>query len=329
MQSVPNNSHKQRHVLYLLATSAVILAAVGSLVVSFINAERSSFLPDAEIDLDATKPTGSSRGFIKDGDAEALRVAIAPVISPEKSLEIYRDFVEYLGRKLDRSTVYLTGQDYSEVNNMVRHNQCDIAFVCTYSFILGERDYGMKLLAIPEVNGKHVYHSYIITRKASTCSTLLDFRNKRFASSDVLSTSGWLYPMAWLKSQGMDLELFFEKQIITGSHDRSVYAVKSGIVDGAAVDSLVYEELLQKEPSLKNELKVIQKSDSFGMPPLVVPKQLSADLTAELRAVLFDMHKDSDGRKILEALSIDRFVTAETESYESVRLLRDNWEKSP
>ncbi len=36
---------------------------------------------------------------------EMLNVAIAPVISPEKSLEIYRDFVEYIAKKMGRAAI--------------------------------------------------------------------------------------------------------------------------------------------------------------------------------------------------------------------------------
>jgi phosphonate transport system substrate-binding protein len=294
---------------------------------SWVDNKSNRFEPDAYVDLEHVEV--SEHEAVAANKTQNLRVAIAPVISPEKSLEAYYDLVKHLGEKVGRPTVLLTGDDYSAVNNLMRLNQCDMALVCTYSFILGERNFDMKLLAIPEIYGQQVYRSYVIAPLSSTCSSLLDFRHRRFASSDVLSTSGWLYPMTWLKSKGMDLESFFSKHLITGSHDRSIQAVRAGVVDGAAVDSLVFEQLLRKDPELKNEVRIIQQSETFGMPPLVIPANLPPGTKDKLRGALLGMHEDSNGKKVLDALSIDRFVEAKTESYESVRQLISDWENKP
>lgn len=311
----------------LSAVSIVMLAIVGVSVAVLLKTQRSEYRPQGKVDLRTVRSGSVADESTPDRDDQVVRVAIAPVIAPEKSLEMYRVLVSYLGHKLDRKVVCLTGKDYSEVNNMVRHGQCDVAMVCTYSFVLGERDYGMRLLAIPEVRGKRVYTSLIIARKGEGYSSLLDFRGKTFAFSDMLSTSGWLYPMSWLTAQSMDVDLFFKKQIISGSHDRSVYAVKAGVVDGAAVDSIVFEEMLDKDPSLKKNLVVVQESEPFGMPPLVVPRSLSAKMVAELQSVLFDMHEDEEGKKVLASLSIDRFAPVKEEAYDSVRHLVSGWER--
>ena len=43
---------------------------------------------------------------------------------------------------------------YSETNDLVRYQQCDIAIVCTYPFIRGEKEFGMQALVVPQVNGE-------------------------------------------------------------------------------------------------------------------------------------------------------------------------------
>ena len=290
---------------------------------------QSRFVPDAVVNLDRIDVQGQEPAPCSGSETQCLRVAIAPVVSPEKSLEAYYDLVKYLGGKVGRKTALLTGKDYSAVNNFLRLNQCDMALVCTYSFVLGERDFNMQLLAIPVIYGQRSYRSYIIVRSDSEAESLLDFRQRTFASSDVLSTSGWLYPMTWLKSKGMDLELFFGQHLITGSHDRSIQAVRSGVADGAAVDSLVFEQLAEEDPNLKDEVRIIQRSATFGMPPLVVPERLPPDLVEELREILLHMHEDAEGIKILKALSIDWFEETRPEAYESVRQLISEWEGNP
>ena len=132
--------------------------------------------------------------------------------------------------------------------------------------------------------------------------------------------------MTWLKSKGMNVESFFSKHLITGSHDRAIEAVRSGMVDGAAVDSLVFRQLMLEDPSLTNEVQIVQQSDSFGMPPLVVPEGLDSGLADGLKEVLMQMHEEAEGRSILKALSIDRFADVEASAYDSVRQLVIEWE---
>ena len=83
----------------------------------------------------------------------SLRVAVAPVLSPEESLKVYEDFVDYLGAKLGRQAVFLQRSNYAETNDLVRFGLCDLALVCTYSFVRGERDFGMEALVVPVVGG--------------------------------------------------------------------------------------------------------------------------------------------------------------------------------
>lgn len=257
---------------------------------------------------------------------DSLRIAIAPLMSPEKSLELYRDFVSFLGQRLQRTPVCLRRGSSAEVNELIKYNRCEMAVVCSCEFVRGEAEFGMEPLVVPEIDGDVTYHSLILVPSSSKANTLLDLRGRRFASGDVLSATGWLFPSIWLLDHGEDPEVFFGEHLLTGGHDRSVLAVASGYVDGAAVDSLVYEQMVQEDRSIGEKTRVILKSPPFGMPPVVVPRQLAPELKEQLRAVMLKMHTDPDGKKALAPLRIDRFVVPEDGLYDTVREALTRWE---
>ncbi|MFQ5808766.1 MAG: phosphate/phosphite/phosphonate ABC transporter substrate-binding protein [Armatimonadota bacterium] len=252
-----------------------------------------------------------------------LRVAVAPVISPERSLTLYRGLVDYLGDALGREPAMLQRRSYAEINDLVRHGWCDVAFVCTYAFVRGEREFGMEALVVPVVGGETTYHSFIIVPSSSEARSLLDLKGKRFASSDLLSNSGWLFPVTWLDSNGQDPKRFFSKHLITGSHDVSVEAVMTGYADGAAVDSVVYEHMAAADESVKANTKVIMKSPRFGMPPVVVHPRIEPELKSQLLEALLRMHTDPKGQQALSPLHIDRFVQPDDAMYDGVRRAAD------
>ena len=256
----------------------------------------------------------------------SLRIAFAPVISPEKSIAIYQDLARYLAHQLDKEAVMLPRGTYAEINELVRDRHCDVALVCTYPFVRGEQDFGMEALVVPVVEGATTYNSLILVPMSSEAGSLADLRDKRFAGADLMSTSGWLFPALWLQSRGEDPESFFSEIVVAGSHDRSIQAVVSGYVDAAAVHSLVYRTMVEEDPSILTRTKIIQKSSPYGMPPFVIHPQMAPALKAQVRDVLLRMHEDPDGGKILSEIGIDRFVIADGAIYDSVRKAVDLWE---
>ncbi len=207
-------------------TSVIVFAVYNAVELIRQNRMDSQFAPRCRVDLGTLR--GSDGGRSPETAKEpSLRVAIAPVVSPEKSLQLYQGLVNHLAEKLGRRPVSLPRGTYVDVNDLLRYGRCDLAFVCTYPFVRGEREFGLEILVVPEIGGEVTYHSLILVPRGSNATSLLDLRGKRFASADILSNSGWLYPATWLKDRGEDATSFFGEHVITGSHDRSVTAVNS------------------------------------------------------------------------------------------------------
>ena len=329
----------RRHVLHLAVAGAMLLAAL--LVASKLAAlSRPAWprQPRAWVDLEEPEPVGEGPAAEHAGKL-SLRLAIAPVIVSAKSLEGYWALLEHLAYRVGRTPVLLRGRGHTEINELLRNGHCDVGLVCTYSLVRGEREFGLKALAVPRIKGAITYHSLILVNAALPLPTpepgerrarasLLDLRGKRFASADLFSTSGWLFPAVWLKEKGKDpgRNRFFGEHLITGSHDRALQAVATGYVDAAAVSSLVYDEITEAEPALAAKVKVILKSEPFGIPPVVVSPQSSAEERQALLAALLGLHEDPAGKQILAPLGIEQFVVPDAGLYDSVRKAVDQWE---
>jgi phosphonate transport system substrate-binding protein len=250
-----------------------------------------------------------------------LRVAVAAVLSPEATFDIYGPVLDVLSQTLDRPVELLQRSTYAEINELIRTGQADVAFVCGGAFVEGERENFMELLVAPQVNGEITYHSLVIVPADSPAQSLEDLRGKRFAFTDPLSNSGRLYVTWLLRQEGETPDTFFKETIFTYSHDNSVHAVADGIVDGAAVDSLVYRYLLEQEPALAQRVRVVHTSPSFGIPPVVVHPDLDSELKAELRNALVAMNRNGQGRSALHALHVDGFTVVSPELYDDIRAM--------
>ena len=248
-----------------------------------------------------------------------LRVAIAAVVSPRASYQYYDDLLTYLSERLDRPVHKIQRSTYSEVNGLIRHGGADVGLVCTLAYVLGNRDFGMELLAAPVVRGEQVYHSYIIVPSDSTADDIDDLRGKVFAFTDPLSNSGRLSPLFALHQLGHTPDTFFDRYIFTYSHDNSVRAVADRFVDAAAVDSLIYDTMARSDSTIASRLKIIRTSPPYGIPPVVVHPAMEPQTKDDVRNVFFEMDQDPTGRRILATLEIDRFAPADDAAYDSIR----------
>lgn len=252
-----------------------------------------------------------------------LRFSIAAIISPKETFATYQRLVDYLAASLERPVELVQRNTYQEVNDLLEKNAIDAAIVCTGAYILGHAKFGMPLLVAPQVNGGTVYYSYIIVPKDSLATKLADLQGKRFAFTDPLSNTGKAAPTRMLAKLGANPETFFSSTTFTHSHDMSITAVAKGLVDGASVDSLVWEFLHRNKSPMTALTKVIERSEAYGIPPIVVATATPPELREKMKTILLHMHENELGRAILAEIMIERFVEVDDKIYDSARKPRD------
>ena len=261
----------------------------------------------------------------------SIKVAIASVVSPKESYAYYGDMMQYFSKKLKGPVKIVQRRSYEEINQLIQNNEIDFAFICGGAYIDndGNTTPGLKLLVAPKVYGRTTYHSYIIVPKNSNYTNFPDLRGRKFAFSDPLSNSGKLYPTYRLALINETPASFFgadengrNNSFFTYSHDSSIIAVAEGLADGAAVDSLVYENMNNTRPEIIAKTRIIEISPPFGIPPVVVPESIDPFLEQRLKDIFLNMDKDEEGRKILSNVRIDRFVIINDNAYDSIREMR-------
>ncbi|MDE3076559.1 MAG: phosphate/phosphite/phosphonate ABC transporter substrate-binding protein, partial [Chloroflexota bacterium] len=257
------------------------------------------------------------------GSDRSLHVAVAGVLSPQATLQSYQGLVTYLGDRLGRPAQLVERRTYAEINDLIRSGQADIGLICGGAYVEGQRRFGMELLAAPQIEGQTIYYSDIIVPSGSQATSLADLQGKRFAFTDPLSNSGQLAPAYALMQLGATPERFFSQYTLTYSHDTSIQAVAEGVVDGAAVDSLVYEALARSNSVLIARTRIIERLGPYGIPPVVVRPGLDPELKARFRQTLLGMAGDPRGRAVLAQLGVDRFVDLSDAAYDSIRRMAE------
>lgn len=304
-------------VLRKLLVIALVLAVAG--ITGCRNGEQPK-----KISLQKREPVSVIRN---NGDEKHLRIAVGGMITPKEGLAFYRHFLDYVEEKLGTKIDFVDREDYAEINDMIRTGDLDAAFVCSGPYVDGHRDFGMELLVAPQAYGVTVYYSYIIVARNSPIDSFDALKGRSFAFTDPLSNTGKLVPTYMLAQMNQTPDAFFKKYIFTNAHDKSIKAVAQGVVDGAAVDSLIWEYANRTNPEFTAKTKIIRKSEPYAIPPLVASRSLDAKTKERLRQIFLNAHNDTRGKEILRKMMIDKFVPIDDSAYNSIREMKAWLEK--
>jgi phosphonate transport system substrate-binding protein len=298
----------------------VVLAGLAGLLLFSCNRPRPEVV---EVDLSGHR--GDAPGSEQQNAAPVLRVAIAPVISPRESFIYYQELFDYMGSHLDGIDIEFRQRcSYEEVNGMLERNEVDLAFICTGAYLEGTG--GMDLLVGPLIRGRPYYQALVIVPAQSEATRFEDLQGGKFAYTDPYSFTGRLYPDYRARLLGQDPEGYFGSVQFTNGHDVSIQLVSRNLVDGASVSGLIFNYLQATNPEKTRNVRILERSADFGVPPIVTSLLLDQELRDQLRDLFLGLHLNPQGRDILDKLMIDRFVLVEDSLYQSARaIMNEPW----
>jgi phosphonate transport system substrate-binding protein len=271
--------------------------------------------------------------FQSEADESPLRAGVASMITPVSAVKYYQQVVEYLGQKLGVTAEMVHRITYDEIDVMLEDGLVDVAFICSFPYVINSDKFGVELLVAPLVHNEPFYRSNIVVHKESPLKTIDDLKGQSFAFVDPKSNTGRLYPTYALAKKHETPEDFFSSIVYSYSHNKSVELVAKKRVAGAAIDSIVYDFMVATNSPYAKETKIIHRSQEFGIPPVVVPLGLSSYRKSAIRNVFLNMHIDPEGKSILSAMKIDRFVEVPDSNYDSIRamhaFIKNNTHLSP
>lgn len=276
------------------------------------------------IDFNTTEPLDAENIQPRNGDERPLRIAIATVMSPQVTVESYRNIANYISKKLNRPTVLVQRQTYEEVNMLMSNGDADIAFASTGAYSSYKGLTPTEILAMVVHNQTSYYHVQVIVHKNSNFHTIDDLQGKSFAFTDPLSYSGHISIIEMLYERGLRPEQYFGRYIYTYSHDKSIWAVANKVVDAASIDSMIYDYLKVYHPELTDQIRVIKTIGPFPTGPVIIRSTMSSDQKEAIRNIFLTMHLNEEIQPSLNNLLIDYFIMPDPKNYE---LLQKTYEQ--
>lgn len=249
-----------------------------------------------------------------------LNIAISSMVSPKETYTYYNDLGQFIAREMGTKARLIQKKTYKEVNNLLDNSHVDFAFICSGAYTVDSKK--MKIIAVPVVNGKTFYKAYIVTNKNSGINSFDNFAGQSFIYTDPISNTGCFYPSSRVLELTNKPDSFYSKLIYTYAHDIALQMVNRNFIDGASVNSLIFEYIKDHYPDKVQNIRIIEESVCFGIPPVVAPISISDEKFHQLQEIFLSLHEDKLGKKILEQIHIEKFIIGNDSLYDNVRNLK-------
>lgn len=251
---------------------------------------------------------------------EVLVIGLVPEQNVFRQLERYTPLGEYLSSKTGLEIKLKVLIRYGNIIDNFVSAGMDGAFLGSFSYVLAHNKIGVEVLARPEApDGKSVCNGLIFVRTDSGIRGITDMKGKRFVFVDRASTAGYLFPLVYLKQQGVeDYRAYFKETYYAGTHEDAIHDVLDAKSDIGAAKNTVFARMARADARILQKLKILAISHDLPENGLALRANMPESVKIFLQNTLLSMHKDPIGTRVLMTFGAQRFVRTTDEDYEPV-----------
>ena len=228
-----------------------------------------------------------------------VKYGVIPVETQTGTTKTMDGFLKHAEKTTGVKWELYQATDYSGVMNALIAGQINLAWLSGFSYCqtFADSKGGVEpLVAAAAVDGSMGYNAVVVVRADSPYKTIDDLKGKVVARTDPLSGSGYLIPTAAFRAMGKPVDQYY-KSPLSGGHVQSVLGVLKGTYDAAFTwtskgDGFGNIRQMMNQGLLKREdIRIIWTSDPLPSPPVVIRKDVPADMRADMLKLFTELHK--------------------------------------
>ena len=243
----------------------------------------------------------------------------------ENTHALGRALAGYLTQRLGMTAEFVEDVSWQERERMLDVGQVHLGWICglLYAWKASQPEAPVRLLAAPvpaapRYRQRPVYFSDLVVRRASPYRSFADLEGATWIYNEPRSYSGYFAMGHHLVQQDLDLD-YFGGLVESGAHLHSLELLRQGRGDVTIIDSTVLDDARQREPALRQEIRVLASLGPSPIPPWVVSSTVPRAWRQRLRRLFLTMHTDPLGRAVLDAHQVSSFATVDDEDYQTIR----------
>lgn len=270
--------------------------------------------------LGCNHQTSSSTSKQQNEGQTTLTIGLIPEQNIFDQTKRYKPLLTYIAEQLGIAIEIRILPRYGNIIDNFDELNLDGAFFGSFTGALAIDKLGVEPLARPQyLNGSSTYYGMVFVRKDSGIRTAEDMRGKRMVFVDRATTAGYLLPLSFFKTIGIEnYATWLDQYYFSGTHEDAIDDVLNGFADIGAAKNTIFYRMAANDERITQELMILATSPRVPANALAVRHDLPGSLKQRLQQQLLTLHQDNRGRELLNKLEIDKFIKTSREDYQPV-----------
>ena len=251
--------------------------------------------------------------------------AVHPLHNPSHLFEVFNPLIEHLNRRIPSVRFKLeASRDYATFDQKLIKQTVDFALPNPYQTLIAI-DHQYRVIA--KMGDDFNFRGIILVRHDSGIEVPTDLKGKSVSYPAPTALAATMLPQYFLQKNGLNIQKDIENKYV-GSQESSIMNVYRGTTEAGATWPPPWKALSDKRPELKEQLKVIWKTQALPNNSVVTHQRIPNALANQVQAVLVDLHTHTEGQAILKKMYLSQYEPATNETYQSVKDFIDNFSRN-
>ncbi|MFA6188624.1 MAG: phosphate/phosphite/phosphonate ABC transporter substrate-binding protein [Sulfuricurvum sp.] len=243
--------------------------------------------------------------------------------NPKSFFDIYQPMVDYINGRLTDSELRIeASRNYASYNQKLFSGHFDFALSNPYATVTAV-EHGYRIFG--KMGDDKNFRGLIIVRKDSNIKSVDDLRGKVISYPSSTALAAAIMPQWYFYKHGLDINKDITNSYV-GSQESSIMNVYLRKSDVACTWPPPWHNFVKKRPEMAKELMIKWETPSLINNGLVVRNDIPDTVVKQVGEIIFSLHTDEEGRKILGAMDLNRYEKADDQTYERVRVFLKNFE---
>ncbi len=241
---------------------------------------------------------------------------VHPLHNPHKLFEVYQPMVDYLNKNLKNIEIKLeASRNYDSYDKKLFNGYFDLSLPNPYQTIIAaNKNYNIFGKMADDTNFRGIF----IVRKDSNIKNIEDIKGKIVSYPAKTALAGTMLPQYYLYKNGININKDIQNHYV-GSQESSIMNVylKKSII--GATWTPPWLAFKKQNPDIAKELTIIWETQPLLNNALVARKDFPQDTLKKIENLIFNLHKNIEGKKILEKMELSHYEKADYHTYDKVR----------
>ncbi len=248
---------------------------------------------------------------------------VHPLHNPKRLFEVYQPMVDYINARIDGSELRLeASRNYAAYDKKLFSGYFHFSLPNPYQTIISLQN-GYRVFG--KMADDENFRGIILVRKDSQIKEVKDLLGKVVSYPAPTALAATMMPQWYLQQHGLSVKDDITNSYV-GSQESSIMNVYLGKSVAASTWPPPWRAFIKERPEIAEQVMIKWETKPLLNNGLVVRKDVPVELVERVKKIIFTLHRNPEGRKILSAMELSRYEKADDTTYEPVQKFLDNFE---